>query len=390
VSQAGFTAPLRVLLGPGPSDVAPSVLRALSTPTFGHLDPRLVAALDELRAMLRTICATQNEATLAVSGTGTSAMECALVNLIEPGQVVLVAVHGYFGARIAEIAERCGASVIRVEGAWGRASDPERLRAAAHGQHVDLLALVHAETSTGVVQDLAPMRKLADELGAMLAVDAVTSVGCMPVGIDANRVDALWSCSQKGLSCTPGLSPVSFSPRALERIAKRTRKVQSFYLDLQLLLDFWGGAHGYHHTISSNLVCGLHEAARLVIEEGLEARFARHRTQARALAAGLREFGLELLVPEAERLPQLTTVLIPDGVADAQVRGRLLDEFGIEIGGGLGPLKGRIWRIGLMGGGATRRNVLTCLAALKVALAAEGFRVVGDGLEAARASYAAS
>jgi alanine-glyoxylate transaminase/serine-glyoxylate transaminase/serine-pyruvate transaminase len=380
-----FEPPARLLLGPGPSEVAPGVLRALSLPTLGHLDPEMFRAMDETRAMLRELFGAPYEATLAVSGTGTSGMEAVLVNLIEPGDAVLVPVHGYFGARVAEIAERCGAAVTRVDGEWGRASDVAKARAAAGGRPFRLVAVVHAETSTGVRLDLAPWSDLARELGALLVADTVTSLGCIPIGAAEHGLDAAWSCTQKGLSCTPGLSPVTFSPRAVERVRARAQRVRSFYLDLTLLLDYWGGARGYHHTMSSNLVVALHEAARLALAEGLAARFERHRALSAALVRGLQALGLEPLVPESERLPQLLAVRIPSGADDARVRSRLLREHGIEIGGGLGPLKGQVWRIGLMGHGCSRRNVLTVLAALGEALAAEGLRARGDAVAAANA-----
>jgi alanine-glyoxylate transaminase/serine-glyoxylate transaminase/serine-pyruvate transaminase len=375
------------LLGPGPSDVAPSVSRALAAPTIGHLDPRLFDALDEIRAMLRTLFGTRNAATLAISGTGTSGMEAVLCNLIEPGETVLVAVHGYFGARVAEIAARSGAQVVRVDGEWGRPSDVQAARAACVGKKIALVAVVHAETSTGVRQNLAPWRDLARELGALLVADTVTSLGCIAIDVDLHGVDGAWSCTQKGLSCTSGLSPVTFSERALQRIQARSRKVQSFYFDLGLLLDYWGGAHSYHHTISSNLITGLHEAARLAVGEGVAARFERHATISRACAAGLEALGLRLLVAENDRLPQLLAVCVPDNVADVAVRTRLLEHFGIEIGGGLGPLKGKLWRIGLMGHGATRRNVLALLAALGACLRAQDFAPRGDGIAAAETVF---
>lgn len=384
-APAQLTVPRRTLLGPGPSDVAPSVLAALGKPTLGHLDPLVLRTMDELRAMLRAVMGTANEWTLATSGTGTSGMEAALVNLIEPGERVLVAVQGYFGHRIADIARRCGAEVVAVEGEWGRPADVDALRKAAGGRCA-LVACVHAETSTGVLQDLRPMRALADELGALLAVDAVTSLGCLPLELDASGVDAVWSCSQKGLSCTPGLAPISFSERAVERIRARASSLRSFYLDANLLMGYWAGPRGYHHTASSNLFYALHEALRLALEEGLEARFERHRRMGAALATGLEAMGLELVAPAACRLPQLTTVRIPAGVDDARVRKLLLEEYDLEIGGGLGPFKGQLWRIGLMGSGATRANVALVLSALAGALASLGHRVSGDGAAAALAA----
>lgn len=365
---APLLVPQRVLLGPGPSDVAPSVLSALSKPTLGHLDPLVLRAMDELSAMLRALYRTQNEWTFATSGTGTSGMEACLANLIRPGDAVLVCAHGYFGLRLAEIARRCGAEVTLVEGEWGRPSDVERARRAAGGGRFALVCAVHAETSTGVLQDLAPLRALADELGALFLVDAVTSLGCVPLEVDAWGIDAIYSCSQKGMSCTPGLSPVSFSPRAVERIRERASTSATFYLDANLLMGYWGGPRGYHHTASSNLYYALHEAARLALEEGLEARWERHARLGAELAQGLESLGLELGVEAAHRLPQLTVVEIPEGVDDASVRSALLERFGIEIGGGLGAFKGKVWRIGLMGAGATSRNVALVLAALRAVL----------------------
>ncbi|HVS08722.1 MAG TPA: aminotransferase class V-fold PLP-dependent enzyme [Planctomycetota bacterium] len=387
---AALAPPRRVLLGPGPSEVEPSVQSALSLPTLGHLDPWLLAAMDEIRAMLREALGTSSDWTLAASGTGTSGMEAVLANVLEPGDSILVGACGYFGARIAEIAERHGARVTLAEGEWGRALDPERVRAAAAGKRYDALALVHAETSTGILQDLAPFRELAGELGALLLVDAVTSLACVPLDCDSMGIDGLWSCTQKGLSCASGLAPLTLGERARRKVAGRARRPSAWYLDLELLMRYWGGEHAYHHTISSNLLYGLHEALRLVLEEGLEPRFARHRRHGRALASGLEAMGLELLAPEAERMPQLAAVRVPAGLDESRVRRRLLDEHGIEIGGGLGPLKGRLWRIGLMGAGSTPRNVLLALAALLSALAAEGFKPRGDPLEAAGAALAAA
>lgn len=358
----------RVLLGPGPSETDPSVLLALAQPTIGHLDPQLLAAQDELRAMLQHALGAPNAACLALSGTGTSGMECCLANLIEPGDAVLVAACGYFGERMAEVARRCGARVELVQGTWGRALDLELVRTAARGARFKLLCCVQAETSTGVRQELAPLRALADELGALLVVDAVTSFGTIELDFERSGIDALYSCSQKGLACVSGLSPVAFSPRAQAALAARRTPVQSFYLDLRLLLEYWGGARGYHHTVSSNLLAALHQALRLVLAEGLEARWARHARLARSLWSELEGLGLELLVPEPERLAPLCAVRVPTGVDELAVRRELLARHGIEIGGGLGPLKGAIWRIGLMGAGASERNALLLVAALREAL----------------------
>jgi alanine-glyoxylate transaminase/serine-glyoxylate transaminase/serine-pyruvate transaminase len=374
---ASVVVPQRALLGPGPSDVAPSVLSALGKPTLGHLDPLVLRAMQELSGMLRELFRTRNEWTFAISGTGTAAMEAALVNLIRPGERVLVAVGGYFGQRTAEIARRCGAEVAAVEGEWGRPADVQALKRAAGGRCA-LVCAVHSETSTGVLQDLHPIKALADELGALLAVDAVTSLGCVPLELDAWGIDAVWSCSQKGLSCTSGISPISFSPRAVEKIKARTDP-RSFYLDAGLLMSYWAAPNGYHHTASSNLIFALHEAARLALEEGLEARWERHRRMGAALARGLEAMGIELVAGAEHRLPQLTALRIPVGFDDLRVRKRLLEEYGVEIGGGLGPLKGKAWRIGWMGAGATRRNVVLALSALAGALASEGWAPPADG-----------
>jgi alanine-glyoxylate transaminase/serine-glyoxylate transaminase/serine-pyruvate transaminase len=384
---APIAPPRRVLLGPGPSDVAPSVLQALGAPTIGHLDPRFLRIMDELSAMQRTLFGTEAELCIPMSGTGSAGMETLFVNLLAPGSRALIGVNGVFGTRMAEVARRCGAEVCVVEGEWGRAFTPEQFRAAAAGGQFDVMALVHAETSTGVHQDMNGMRAVADECGALLLLDTVTSLGGMPVALDAWGVDAAYSGTQKCLSCPPGLSPVSFSARAAEVIRSRSTKVQSWYLDLGLIASYWGGERAYHHTAPINMLYGLHEAMRLALAEGLEARFARHRLNGRALWAGLEAMGLELPVPEGERLPQLTVVRIPDGVEDAAVRSYLLREFSLEIGGGLGALKGKAWRIGLMGTASSRANVILALSSLAAALVQQGYQPSGDGLAAAAAVY---
>ncbi len=376
--------PERMLLGPGPSDVSPAVLQAMARPTIGHLDPAFLQLMDELRGMLRQLFGTRNELTLPMSGTGSAGMEACLVNLVEPGDRVVVGVSGVFGGRMAEVARRAGAEVEEVQTPWGRAIDPDDLRV---GGHAKLLCVVHAETSTGVLQDLAPLRAVADELGALLVVDAVTSLGGLPVELDAHGVDAAYSGTQKCLSCPPGLAPLSFSVRAQEVLKARRSPVQSWYLDLSLIGKYWGAERAYHHTAPINPIYGLHEALRQVLDEGLEARFERHRRNARALRAGLEAMGLELPVPAAERLDPLTLVSIPDGVDDGRVRRALLDEWGLEIGGGLGAFKGKAWRIGLMGASSTRRHVTTCLAALADVLGRGGHPLAGDPLAAASAQY---
>ena len=380
--------PRRVLLGPGPSDVPDSILRALAKPTVGHLDPYFLRVMDEVRAMLRTVLGTENELTFPMSGTGSSGMETCFVNLLEPGDRVLIGVNGVFGTRMCEVARRCGAEVVAVEGPWGRALDPSAFREAAGAEKFKLVCVVHAETSTGVRQEIPPLREVADELGAMLLVDMVTSVGGIPVDVDGWGVDAMYTGTQKCLACPPGLAPISFSARALETLRGRKAPVQSWYLDLGLVASYWGSERAYHHTAPINMLYGLHEALRLVLEEGLEARTARHARVARALCAGLEAMGLEPLVPEAERLAPLTAVRIPGGVDDGAVRAHLLEHLGLEIGGGLGPMKGTAWRIGLMGAGATERNVTLCLAGLAAALAAQGRAARGDALGAAAAVFA--
>jgi alanine-glyoxylate transaminase/serine-glyoxylate transaminase/serine-pyruvate transaminase len=355
----------RVLMGPGPSDVPPEVLRALARPTIGHLDPEFLRVLDETQSMLREVFGTENSLTLPISATGSAGMETCFVNLVEPGDAVLVCQNGVFGGRMAEVARRCGAEVTLVEAPWGRAIDPNDVAKVARAKSFKALALVHAETSTGVLQDLTPFRAIADSCGALLVVDAVTSLGGVPVDIDRHGIDAVYSGTQKCLSCPPGLSPVSFSEAAREVIAKRRSPVQSWYFDLTLIGRYFGGDRVYHHTAPVNMIFALHEALRLTLDEGLEARFARHRDQAAALHDGLVDLGLELLVDASVRLPPLTLVRIPDGVKDLEVRQRLLEQHGLEIGGGLGAFKGQAWRIGLMGASATPRHVALCLDALR-------------------------
>jgi alanine-glyoxylate transaminase/serine-glyoxylate transaminase/serine-pyruvate transaminase len=360
----------RVLMGPGPSDVPREVLDALSKPTIGHLDPEFLKILDETQSMLREVFGTQNSLTLPISATGSAGMETCFVNLLEPGDAVLICRHGVFGGRMAEVARRCGAKVTLVDAPWGRAVDPDDVARVAKTQSFKVLALVHAETSTGVLQDLTPFRSIADSCGALLVVDAVTSLAGVPVEVDRHGIDAVYSGTQKCLSCPPGLSPVSFSDRAQQVLSTRDVPVQSWYLDLSLIGQYFGGNRVYHHTAPVNMIFALHEALRLVLREGLEARYARHRAQAQALYEGLESLGLELLVEPEVRLPPLTLVRIPDGVNDAVVRRRLLDEHGLEIGGGLGDFKGKAWRIGLMGASATPRHVELCIRALGEALSA--------------------
>ena len=354
----------RVLMGPGPSDVPAEVLAALSRPTIGHLDPVFLRELDETQEMLRRLFGTRNTLTLPISATGSAGMEACFVNLLEPGDHALICRNGVFGGRMAEVARRCGAEVTLVDAPWGQAIDPDEVAEAAKSRPFKVLALVHAETSTGVLQDLTPFRGIADSCGALLIVDAVTSLGGVPVEVDRMGIDAVYSGTQKCLSCPPGLSPVSFSERARELVAKRKTPVQSWYLDLSLLGKYFGGDRVYHHTAPVNMIFALHAALRLALDEGLERRYARHREQAQALYGGLQQLGLNLPVEASVRLPPLTLVSIPDGVDDATVRAKLLRDYNLEIGGGLGDFKGRAWRIGLMGASATPRHVSLCLEAL--------------------------
>jgi alanine-glyoxylate transaminase/serine-glyoxylate transaminase/serine-pyruvate transaminase len=378
----------RVLMGPGPSPTAPSVYEALSKPTLGHLDPEFILIMDEIRDMQRAVMGTQNELTMPMSGTGSSGMETCFVNLIQPGDKVLVGVNGVFGTRMVDVARRCGAKVTEAQGEWGRALDPELLREAANGEPHHLVCVVHAETSTGVLQEVGPVKEVADELGAMLLLDCVTSVGGLRVSLDEWGVDAAYSGTQKCLGCPPGLSPVSLSARAQGALEAREHAVQSWYLDLSMIANYWGSERAYHHTAPINMLYGLHEALRLVLEEGIDERERRHRLHSAALVTGLEAMGLTPRVPEAERLPPLTAVSVPDGVDDAAVRTHLLEHHNLEIGGGLGPMKGNTWRIGLMGAGACRENVELCLRALHDAMDAQGSTPAGDGVTAAQGVYA--
>ncbi len=382
--------PARILLGPGPSECAPEVLAALARPTLGHLDPLFLALMDEVRFGLRAAYRTQNELAFPVSGTGTAGMESVLVNLLEPGDALLVGVAGYFGARLAEIGRRVGARVTEARGQWGRALGPDDLRRAAGGQRFKVLALVHGETSTGVVTDLAPMRALADELGALLVADCVTTLGGMPLEIDAWGVDGAYAGTQKCLAAPCGLAPVTLSPRALAGLATRKTPVASWYFDLALVKSYWGQERAYHHTAPIQNIYALHEALRLLLDEGLEARWRRHALHARALWAGLATMGLALLVPEPERLVPLSAVRVFAGIDETRVRRFLLERYSLEIGGGLGELKGRIWRIGLMGAGSKRANVELVLGGLRAALFEQGWKAADDPLPAVHATYAAA
>ncbi len=370
----GLNPPVRTLMGPGPSDIHPRVLTAMSRPTVGHLDPYYLGLMDDMRRMLQGLFRTTNEMTLAISGTGSAGMEATVVNLVEPGDSMVVCVNGVFGARMADVAERCGANVTKVERPWGEVFTPDDLKPALDRAKPKLVGIVMAETSTGAWQPIEEISKLVHDSGAMLLVDSVTALGGIPVEVDRWNIDAIYSGTQKCLSCPPGLAPVSFNRRAMDTILARKTKVQSWYLDVTMLAKYWGDERVYHHTAPINMTYGLYEALRLVHEEGLEACFARHMLNHEALRAGLSALGIDYAAQAGHQLPMLNAVRIPQGVDDVAIRKALLERFDIEIGGGLGAFKGQVWRIGLMGYGARRNNVLVLLGALEQLLAEQGHR----------------
>lgn len=356
----------RILLGPGPSTVPPRVLRALSTPLVGHLDPQFIQVMDEVQELLRYVFQTQNELTIPVSGTGSAGMEAALCNFLEAGDRVLVAVNGYFGERICDMAKRYGAHVDRVERPWGEVFDPDEISAALSEGTYKLLALVHAETSTGTRQpEISAIAKAAHDQGALVVLDTVASLGGLAVEVDAWDVDVTYSGSQKCLSAPPGLAPLTIGPRAREALSQRKTKVANWYLDLTMVEKYWGEARTYHHTAPVSMNFALREALRLVAEEGLEARFDRHQSNAEILWGGLEALDMPPLIAPEFRMPSLTTPQLPPAVDDLALRKRLLSEYNIEIAGGFGPLAGKVWRIGLMGYSSRRENVVALLAALR-------------------------
>lgn len=380
--------PPRLLLGPGPSPVHPAVSAALAAPTVGHLDPYYLTLMNGMQQMLRQVFATRNEMTLAISGTGSAGMEAAVVNLIEPGEAMIVCVNGVFGGRMVDVAARAGAIVTRIERPWGDIFSPDDLRPALAQSKAKVVGIVMAETSTGAWQPIEEIARVVHEAGALLLVDAVTALGGVPVQVDAWGIDAIYSGSQKCLGCPPGLAPLSFGPRAMEKIRARRTKVQSWYLDVTLLAQYWNEERVYHHTAPINMTYGLYEALRLVLEEGLEACFARHLLNHQALKAGLQALGIDYTAREGHQLPMLNAVRIPEGVDDAAVRRGLLERFDIEIGSGLGAFKAKAWRIGLMGYGSSMTNVLLFLAALEQLLAEQGHRfTAGAGVAAANDRY---
>ena len=364
-----FLPPSRLLLGPGPSPIDPRILQAFTRPTLGHLDPIFLKLMDEARGMLQQVFRTKNELTFPVSGTGTAGMETCLVNLIEPGDEVVVCVQGYFGARMADIAGRAGGRVTKLDAKWGEGFEPGQVEPLLKGKNVKILAMVQAETSTGYNQPVKEFAELAHKHGALLVVDAVTSTGGIPVEVDAWGIDAIYTGTQKCLGGPPGLAPVTFSPKAIDAINQRKIKCVSWYLDVSLITKYWGGARAYHHTAPINNVYAIHESLRLLLEEGLDARWKRHADAHQRFAKGAAEIGLKFVVAEANRLPQLNAMRIPEGFDDKAGRKRLLEEHGIEIGGGLGDFAGKVWRVGLMGHGARPETVDKALAAFKKVLA---------------------
>ena len=388
-----FFPPHRVLMGPGPSDVDARVLAAMSRPTIGHLDPAFVGMMDEIKELLRLTFRTKNAMTLPISGPGSVGMEACFVNLVEPGDTVIICRNGVFGGRMEENVRRCGGTAVMVDDEWGRACDPAKLEEAlVANPGAKLVAFVHSETSTGALSDAAALAKLARAHDCLVIADTVTSIGGVPVEMDGWQIDAVYSGTQKCLSVPPGLSPVSFSEKAMEVVRSRKAPVQSWFSDLSLLDGYWseGAKRSYHHTAPINALYGLHEGLVMLHEEGLDAAWAPHRRLHAALRAGLEAMGIAFVVPEAERLPQLNAVRIPDGVEDAAVRSLLLSDYGLEIGAGLGALAGQVWRIGLMGRSCTPRHVRLCVNALDDVLARLGAKFErGAGIQAVEATLGA-
>ena len=385
ISYQHLNPPLRILLGPGPSNVHPRVQQAMAAPMVGHLDPYFVKIMDDTVELLRYLFRTQNRLTFPISGTGSAGMEASFCNFLEPGDTVVIGVNGVFGERMVDNAVRCGTEVIPVTAEWGKIVAPEAIEAVLKSRKkVKMLALVHAETSTGVLQPLAEASQLAKQYGALFMVDTVTSLAGQEVAVDDWGIDICYSGTQKCISCPPGLSPFTANQKALDVLQARKSKGNSWYLDLTLLSAYWGTGRVYHHTAPVTMIYALHEALALIAEEGLETRLKRHQKNAAALRAGLEAIGIVLHAEEGHRLNSLTSMRVPSGVDDLRVRQKLLNEYDIEIGGGLGPLKGKIWRIGLMGESSTEGNVLFLLYALEKILQAEGYKLeTGAGVKAA-------
>jgi alanine-glyoxylate transaminase/serine-glyoxylate transaminase/serine-pyruvate transaminase len=382
--------PTRLMLTPGPSCLNPRVYRAMCSPLVGHVDPWFTEFMSGVQELLRRVFQTGNHMTFPISASGSGGIETAVVNVLEPGDEAIVCVNGLFSGRMAEVAERTGAKIHRVAAPWGRPVDPEDVRRAGQGRKIKFVGLAHGETSTGVLTQIAPFRKVADELGALLIVDGVATLAGVPVEVDRQRIDICFSGTQKAISAPPGMSPITVSARVEEMLRNRKTKVQSWYFDLTIVMNYWGKDRTYHHTPPVPLIYALQEALRIVLEEGLEASWERHRQNQTALIAGLEAMGLSLLVQNpADRLPTVTTVNIPSGIDGAEVRARLLNDFNIEISGGLGELKTKTWRVGLMGYSCQRGNVLLFLAALERILLDLGLKLpAGAGLAAAASTYA--
>jgi alanine-glyoxylate transaminase / serine-glyoxylate transaminase / serine-pyruvate transaminase len=385
-----FYPPARLLMGPGPCNIDPRVNLAMAKPLLGHLDPYFIRIMHQIQELLRDAFATRNLLTIPISGTGTAGMEAAFVNTVEPGDKVLICVNGFFGERMVEIAGRCGAEVKKLDRTWGKPFEPAEVEKELQAFRPKVLALVHAETSTGVLQPLEefpPILRKSPE--TLFLVDTVTSLGGHPVKVDEWGIDVCYSGTQKCLSCPPGLAPITFSPKAVERFSNRPKKIQSFYLGMDTLAKYWGSEMTYHHTAPVSMNYALLEALRIIHEEGLDRRFERHRRNHLALVAGVEGMGLKMFVDPPHRLWSLNTITIPGGIDDVKVRKSLLEDYNLEIGGGLGPLKGKIWRVGLMGYNSDERNVLFFLTVLEQALRAQGFEVPrGVGASAAREFYA--
>jgi alanine-glyoxylate transaminase/serine-glyoxylate transaminase/serine-pyruvate transaminase len=381
--------PVRLMLTPGPSSIDPRVYRAMATPLVGHMDPWFKGCMEETQILMRQIFQTENRITMPLSASGSGGIEASVVNVLEEGDEGIVAVNGTFSERMYEIATRASSKIVKVEAPYGKPVDAEDVRRAAKGKRIKMIGLAQGETSTGVLTGIAAYRKVADEVGALLIVDTVASLAAVPLHVDRERIDICFSGSQKAISAPPGMSPITVSPAGEEVFRKRKTKVQSWYFDLTTAMNYWGKDRLYHHTPPISLIFALREAMRLVVEEGLEARWERHRVNQLALIAGLEAIGLKLLVEKpADRLPTVTAVMVPGGVDDAKVRNQLLDEFNIEIAGGFGAVKGKIWRVGLMGYCSQKPFVLLFLAALEKTLLDQGFRVPsGAGVGAAIRSY---
>lgn len=382
--------PMRLMMTPGPSSIDPRVYRALAAPIVGHIDPWFKTCMDETQILMRQVFQTENRVTMPLSASGSGGIEASVLNTLEEGDEAIICVNGYFSERMYEIATRTPAKVIKVEAPYGKAVDPEDVRKAGAGKKIKIIGLAHGETSSGVVTALDPYRHVADELGALLIVDTVASLAAEPLHVDKQRLDIVFSGSQKALSAPPGMSPITINPRAEEVFKSRKKKVQSWYFDLTTAMNYWGKDRLYHHTPPISLIYALREAMRLTLEEGLENRWERHRVNQQALIAGVEAMGLKLLVEKPnERLVTVTPVMVPAGVDDVKYRNQLLDEFNIEIAGGIGPLKGKIWRLGLMGYCAQKANVLLLLSSMEKVLVDQRARVApGAGIAAAIQSYA--